>query len=78
DGHNVETVDGLVLPTITALAETARHLSPGGTLSSEDVHRIRQASARTAAVTRKSKMLESVAEVWSTLVADSLIASPVE
>ena len=78
DGHNVETIDGLVLPTITALAETARHLSSAGdgTLSSEDVHRIRQSSARTAAVTRKSKMLESVAEVWSTLVADSLIASP--
>lgn len=79
DGHNVDAIDGLVLPSITALGETARQLSistGNGSLdlSEESRNAIQQASARTAAVTRKSNVLERVSEVWASLVAAALVA----
>ena len=77
DGHNVDTIDGLILPTITALAETARQLSSTGNtslqLSEESKRAIENASARTAAVTRSSQLLENVSKVWSSLVAAALM-----
>ena len=64
DKHNVDTMDGLVLPTIAALSMAAdRSATP---------EQIAQASASCAAVTRKSKVLEQVAGVWSQLVASSM------
>ncbi|KAL7550731.1 hypothetical protein ACHAWF_013937, partial [Thalassiosira exigua] len=78
DGHNVDTVDGLVLPSVTALAETARHLarSDGGSLglTEEGMREVQRATARTAAVTRSSDVLEKVSEVWSSLIAAALVA----
>lgn len=77
DGHNVDTIDGLILPSITALAETARQLSnsDNGTLqlSEENKRAIQHASARTAAVTRSSKVLETVSKEWANLVSAALI-----
>lgn len=68
DGHNVDTIDGLVLPTVTALAETARQLSDRDFGTGVDEGIIQTASARTAAVTRSSSILERVSEVWAILV----------
>eukprot|EP00542_Grammatophora_oceanica_P021147 CAMPEP_0194034656 /NCGR_PEP_ID=MMETSP0009_2-20130614/7087_1 /TAXON_ID=210454 /ORGANISM="Grammatophora oceanica, Strain CCMP 410" /LENGTH=361 /DNA_ID=CAMNT_0038675679 /DNA_START=126 /DNA_END=1211 /DNA_ORIENTATION=+ len=59
DMHNVDTIDGLVLPTITALAMTARG-------ESSDV--VAQSCAATAGVTRRSSALEQVARAWSSVV----------
>jgi len=77
DGHNVDTIDGLIFPSITALAETARQLSSSGNddlLVSEDSRRaILQASARTAAVTRSSNVLQKASEVWAGLVIAALV-----
>jgi len=77
DGHNVDTIDGLILPTITALAETARQLSSSGNtslqLDEESKRAIENASARTAAVTRSSQLLENVSKVWAGLVSAALI-----
>ncbi|KAL7539316.1 hypothetical protein ACHAXR_009177 [Thalassiosira sp. AJA248-18] len=77
DGHNVDAIDGLILPSITALAETARQLSLSGNtsldMSEESKGAIQKASARTAAVTRSSDMLGTVSEVWANLVSAALI-----
>jgi len=77
DGHNVDAIDGLVFPSITALAETARQLSGSendNLLVSEEGRRsIQQASARTAAVTRSSDVLETASEVWASLIIDALV-----
>ena len=66
DHHNVDTIDGLVLPTITALAMAA---SSSSSAAPED---IANAAAATAAVTRNSARLEATSRVWSQLVAASL------
>lgn len=75
DGHNVDSIDGLVLPTITALAETARqYASSGGNgLDNEAQKAIEFAAARTAAVTRSSGILERVSGVWANLVSSAVI-----
>ena len=75
DGHNVDAIDGLVLPTVTALAETARQLAISGNVSLDDEGRktIQMAAARTAAVTRSSSVLEKVSEVWADLVTAAVI-----
>jgi len=67
DGHNVDTIDGLVLPTVTALAETARQLHIGNN-NAGSIKEIQMAAARTAAVTRSSSILERVSEVWAGLI----------
>lgn len=63
DMHNVDTIDGLILPTISALAAAAS----GG--SAEDVA---DAAASTASVTRRSATLEGMSRVWSQLVMKSI------
>jgi ADP-ribosyl-[dinitrogen reductase] hydrolase len=64
DKHNVDAMDGLVLPTIVALATAAdRSATP---------QQIADASCSCAAVTRKSKVLEQVSGVWGQLVASSI------
>ena len=68
DGHNVDTIDGLVLPTVTALAETARQFHLGKDPGEGSIKEIQIAAARTAAVTRSSSILERVSEVWAELI----------
>lgn len=77
DGHNVDAIDGLILPTITALAETARQLSTSGNnsvqLSEESKRAIQQAAVSTAAVTRSSRILENASMAWANLVSAALV-----
>ena len=68
DGHNVDTIDGLVLPTVAALAETARQLHLGNKEGEGSINDIQKAAARTAAVTRSSSILERASEVWAGLI----------
>lgn len=76
DGHNVDTIDGLILPTITALAAIAK--------KDVTIHDIQSAAARTAAVTRSSALLEKYSEVWAGLLyaainsKDGRISEPLE
>jgi ADP-ribosylglycohydrolase len=63
DEHNVDTIDGLILPTITALAYGSRRCEE----SSIGAH-----SAKTACVTRNSRALEQYSATWSELVHASL------
>lgn len=60
DSHNVDTIDGLVLPTITALSVAARI---DGT-----IEEARMKCAETAAVTRRSKQLEQYAAAWGEFI----------
>ena len=64
DGHNMGGIDGLVLPTIVALAVGAK---PDGT----PVKAAQMATA-CASVTRKNDLLQKVARAWGTLVYQSL------
>jgi hypothetical protein len=77
DGHNVDTIDGLVLPTLVSLAAAARAAaaaaSEGSPLSLEDVSR---QSALCAGVTRRSPVLERAAGGWGRLVASALWFGP--
>lgn len=59
DGHNVDTVDGLILPTIAAMAYP-------------DVGQAQEAAAQCASVTRKSNQLNSATKIWSQLVHSTL------
>ena len=59
DQHNVDAIDGLVLPTIAAM--TASNAEEAGNLA-----------AATAAVTRRSSQLEGVSSAWGKLVYNSL------
>jgi ADP-ribosyl-[dinitrogen reductase] hydrolase len=70
DHHNVDTIDGLVLPTIVALAMTASSTS----IDKESLQRIAaDTAAATAAVTRKSDRLGRVSRIWSQLVVSSVL-----
>jgi len=76
DEHNVDTIDGLVLPTIVALAEGARreqrnHGSDG--LAPETS----TACSECAGVTRRSAVLGTAAGLWGALVEEAL-ASPLD
>ena len=62
DSHNVDTIDGLILPTITALAYAARNEADAGA----------EEASRTAAVTRRSAVLEMYSSTWSDLIHASL------
>jgi hypothetical protein len=75
DGHNVDTIDGLVLPTVTALAETARQfvLSGGSSIDNEARKAIESAASRTSAVTRSSDLLSHISGVWANLVTSAII-----
>lgn len=71
DSHNVDTVDGLILPTVTALAESVRLLTSNG-VDSGGRAALRESAARTASVTRLSPVLEKMTGVWSELVLAAL------
>ena len=58
DSHNVDTMDGLVLPTIVALAGLKQPNDPS----------VGQLSGACAGVTRKSQVLEDTASRWSKVV----------
>jgi ADP-ribosyl-[dinitrogen reductase] hydrolase len=60
DRHNVDTMDGLVLPTVTALAVAGR---PDGTVQQASTQ-----AAATVAVTRNSALLEQYAAEWGAVV----------
>jgi ADP-ribosyl-[dinitrogen reductase] hydrolase len=60
DKHNVDTIDGLVLPTITALA-VAGH--PDGTMEQAS-----EQAATTVTVTRNSRVLQQYARAWGAMV----------
>ena len=62
DQHNVDTIDGLILPTITALAYAARGEVDVGA----------EQASQTAAVTRSSPVLERYSSIWTDLIDDSL------
>lgn len=64
DMHNVDAIDGLVLPTISALAMTAK---------GESNDKIEEVAAQTAAVTRRSDTLEKMSRFWSQIVKASLV-----
>jgi hypothetical protein len=64
DGHNVEAIDGLVLPTIVALAVGA-HSNGTPELAAE-------MAASCAEVTRRSDVLKKAAGVWGNLVYQSV------
>ena len=59
DMHNVDTIDGLVLPTISAM--TAANEKDAGNVA-----------AATAAVTRRSSQLESASRSWGHVIYHSL------
>ena len=64
DGHNVDTIDGLILPTIAAMAAASK--------SSATVQDVETVATQCAAVTRKSSRLEEDSRVWSQLVFSSV------
>jgi len=55
DAHNVDTIDGLVLPTVAALAAKGKEEA-------------RAWAAEVAKVTRKSHVLESAGDIWGGVV----------
>jgi ADP-ribosyl-[dinitrogen reductase] hydrolase len=67
DAHNVDTIDGLVLPTITALAVAGR---ADGTIEEAC-----DQAASAVAVTRNSPILQQYARAWATLVFQTVRAS---
>jgi ADP-ribosylglycohydrolase len=73
DGHNVDTIDGLVLPTITALAVAARAFTTDRDRSSI-VKEAETAAKATASVTRRSDVLERAAAAWSRTVVAAVLS----
>lgn len=70
DKHNVDTIDGLVLPTIVALASSCKLQS---SLDKDDMTATTQQSAADCVgVTRRSSVLEGVSSSWSTVVQAAL------
>lgn len=64
DGHNVDTIDGLILPTIAVLATAANPKA--------DLAQVETVAASCARVTRQSSQLESSSRIWSRLVTSAL------
>ena len=67
DHHNVDTIDGLVLPTITAMAVAGQ---PNGTMEQAS-----QQAAETAMVTRNSPTLQQYASAWGAFVFQTIRAA---
>ncbi|KAG7368087.1 ADP-ribosylglycohydrolase-domain containing protein [Nitzschia inconspicua] len=65
DQHNVDTMDGLVLPTIVALSGIRN-------INSIDPASIEQAAADCASVTRRSSVLEKVSSQWAKVVVSAV------
>lgn len=60
DEHNVDAIDGLVLPSVAALAAAARRQDASA------------AAAACAGVTRESKVLQKAASVWAAVLTAAL------
>ena len=80
DNHNVLTIDGLVLPTVTALTTAAilgHHSKSGDNQGIDDAWQdtVGQAASATVAVTRKSKALEKAAYHWGVFLGRALLRS---
>jgi hypothetical protein len=71
DQHNVDTIDGLVLPTIVALAGVGIDI-PSDVAEAAD---IAEAAGACAGVTRKSGLLEDTARGWSQVIRSALTES---
>ena len=65
DSHNVDTIDGLVLPTIVAMASAAS----GGVGDGDS----KSVAASCSSVTRRSKILERVSSAWANVVLSALL-----
>ena len=63
DQHNVDAIDGLVLPTIVALASSSRK---------DDISKTATLTAQCAGVTRKSSVLENISGSWASVVQAAL------
>jgi ADP-ribosyl-[dinitrogen reductase] hydrolase len=64
DQHNVDVIDGLVLPTIAAMTQLLNN--------GDDPQAAGEAAAKCAAVTRKSEILEEVSKLWANVVVASI------
>ena len=70
DKHNVDTIDGLVLLTIVALASSCKLQN---SVDKDDMTApTQQSAANCAAVIRQSSVLEGVSSSWSTVVQAAL------
>ena len=61
DMHNVDTIDGLILPTIAAMTEIQNPSKAG------------EVAAQCAAVTRKSSVLEQISNLWGSVVVSNIL-----
>eukprot|EP00536_Pseudo-nitzschia_multiseries_P009623 jgi/Psemu1/201173/e_gw1.273.34.1 len=78
DRHNVDTIDGLVLPTIVALAGSVggnNHNDNNDVDVDVDLDSVARSAAECASVTRRSSVLEETAASWSRVVV-SAVRSP--
>jgi ADP-ribosylglycohydrolase len=65
DGHNVDTIDGLILPTIVSLAEAVR---PTYKSNKERLAGAAKQAVACASVTRNSMVLGDACAAWSELI----------
>lgn len=78
NNQNVETIDGLVLPTIVSMAEAAKIISSTSSSCSDArtnnlLDDMETSAAQCASVTRSSTQLQLASKIWSRLVYSSLI-----
>lgn len=66
DQHNVDTIDGLVLPTIVALAGSYKSASSDSPELA--LNKVQKSAAECASVTRRSSVLEGVSSSWAKVV----------
>ena len=81
DHHNVDTMDGLILPTIVALAGIRTHIistnnndnNNNPKLTTTTVNdEVQKSAAECAAVTRRSSVLEGMSSLWATVVLEAV------
>ena len=60
DRHNVETVDGLILPSIAAIATACN--------KNASIEHVEEAAAQCASVTRRSSELEQASRIWGRFI----------
>ncbi|GKZ00948.1 hypothetical protein MPSEU_001046300 [Mayamaea pseudoterrestris] len=73
DMHNVDTIDGLVLPTIVSLSMVGRVLGNEKSDAAAALEQAAQAAADCVGVTRNSRVvLEGAARAWSRLVIETV------
>jgi len=71
DQHNVDTMDGLVLPTIVALAGIRSRISNNDDPKAA-LEEVQQSAAECAAVTRRSSVLGNISSLWASVVFESV------